>query len=335
MSKSIVWLVWDAASMDIVEKFIEEGLLPNLSKVMKKGIGLRMRLEQLNCQTPAALAVLFTGMPSDENYITGFYTPDISMDKNLLSRKSSFHQNGVHKHSIWNWAVSNGKTVSLVHVPFVEIVNGKERPYYRIAIDGYKNRVSRGKVLMSSSMEWSRIEACNSRESFVTVEGFRFNIQLYYKYQKQRAVIICLDGSPRQQKVDLEIGEVLIDKNHSFTFREGTKMSVSAVYNADDRSEILFVFSGVYKVIDHAGRNIESLLNYAGIFEGEGYGRYYRRGLFGIELLQPEFPIKISVDGFENRFGYHYTNKSCISRTYAMQFCRKNGLITFPCIRYN
>lgn len=261
--------------MDTVEKLLKEGKLPNLKSLKEKGAGFRMRLNQPNCQTPAALAVLFTGMPSEKNGVAGFYTPYIIKEQNLLSLRSSFHQNEIHKHSIWNWAASNGKTVSLVHVPFVGELKENEEASYRIAIDGYRKRLTRGKVFTVATL----------KEAVIEMDGFTFNIQLYNQGLKQVAKVIYSDGI-HQQVAEIEVGAASIDQNHSFTLGRDTKLLVSALHKPCSKDEILLIFSGIYQVIDHKGSDIEKFLEYSGAFEGEGFGRYYRKGIFGKTLSQ-------------------------------------------------
>ncbi|MGB7605706.1 MAG: alkaline phosphatase family protein [Lutisporaceae bacterium] len=329
MSRKVIWLVWDAASMDIVEKLLKEDKLPNLKSLKEEGTGLRMRLNQPNCQTPAALAVLFTGMPSEQNGVAGFYTPDISKEQNLLSLESSFHQNEIHKHSIWNRAASNGKTVSLVHVPFVGELEENERASYRIAIDGYRKRLTRGKVFTASTLKWSQNEACAFKEAIIEMDGFSFNIQLYNQGLKQAVNIIYSDGI-RQQVVNMEVGTASIDQNHSFTLGKGTKLLVSALYKPYNRDEILFIFSGIYQVIDHKGSDIEEFLDYSGAFEGEGFGRYYRKGIFGKTFSQ-------GGQGEAEAIFMKLLNRTAIHFEKAGEFCIKNypadlTVLYQPCI---
>lgn len=278
-------MVWDAASMDIVEKLLEEDRLPNLKSVIEKGLNLRMILGQPNCQTPAALATLFTGIPSYENGIAGFYTPNIVKGESILSRRSSYNQRELHEYSIWNWAVAMGKTVSLVHVPFVRELKDYESSGYGIAVDGYGKRLTRGRVFDISSIKWLSNEAFNFEEAVLDIEGFSFNIHLYRQDSKQRVTVIYQNGADAQS-VDMEIGEASIDERHSLILGEGIMVTVSALYKPGDSDKILLIFSGIYEVIDHKGGCISDFLNYTGTFEGEGFGRYYRKGEFGKTISQ-------------------------------------------------
>ena len=68
------WTIWDCASYDVIMEMMDEGAVPNLRRIMKKGKYYPVVLNKFNSQTPCALAMQFTGEDSETLDIGGYHT---------------------------------------------------------------------------------------------------------------------------------------------------------------------------------------------------------------------------------------------------------------------
>jgi len=277
--------------MNTVERLLQEDKLPNLKSLIQNGTGCRVKLKQLNCQTPAALATMFTGLSPYGHGIGGYYTPHIEEGKSLLDKRTSFNEESVHAYSIWSWAVENERTVSLVHTPFVKNIRKDRIERYKFHIYGYHRMISRGKVFLSTAMTWKKClyysykdsRSYASECSEIDLEGLRFQIYVIRRETETLAAVAYADGDTC---VEMRVGCAASFESRDIKLYGGTAVQVYAFFKPGSTDEIVFVSSGIYQMTSATGTDIEKLIDETGVFLGEGFGRYYRKGYFGKTLEQ-------------------------------------------------
>ncbi len=285
----LIWIVWDAASMDTVERLLQEDKLPNLKSLLQNGTSCRVKLKQLNCQTPAALATMFTGLTPYRHGIGGYYTPQIEEGKSLLSKKVSFNEESIHDYSIWRWAVENGRTVSLVHTPYVKNIEIEQLEQYKFQIYGYHRMISRGRVFLSTAMAWEKSifysnmddKGYSSECSVIEIEGLQFQIDMI---ERETEIIAAVAYAECNTCIEIKVGCATSFESHDIKLDSETAVQIYAFFKPGGSGEIVFVFSGIYQMTSITGIDIERFIDETGVFLGEGFGRYYRKGFFGKTL---------------------------------------------------
>jgi len=139
LAKKLIFVGIDGAIYDFVEKFSNEGKLPNLTRLMKDGASGPM-LPVPPCDTPTNWTSLVTGAWSGTHGITGFniHLPGDPLDKVYSPNDTSLCE----AEYIWNVAERLGKKCILLNYPFswpptikkgiVVAGGGPEDPKWRI-----------------------------------------------------------------------------------------------------------------------------------------------------------------------------------------------------------
>ncbi|MGH3682623.1 MAG: alkaline phosphatase family protein, partial [Natronosporangium sp.] len=115
---TVYWVVWDAAAAWLVDALDAEGALPAVRRLRRTGIRASARPPAPNCQTPAALATLFTGTGTDTHRVTGFDLPG-GPDQPVEWQRSGFEPGVLAAEPVWQAARAAGLRTAFVHVPWV------------------------------------------------------------------------------------------------------------------------------------------------------------------------------------------------------------------------
>jgi predicted AlkP superfamily phosphohydrolase/phosphomutase len=289
--RRVFWLIVDAASFPVVKELLQQEKLPHLQSLYRQGLGGPLQVESFNCQTPAALAALFTGKPSSNHGIGGFYTPLCQARHSLLEKRTSFLENHFDGCLIWEWAARNHRTISLAHTPYSQGIRSHQ-DRYRFVVDGYSQRVSRGQVF-----HWTQLETAGTadpaRERRLHWGGHAFHLHRVTRHQ---------DGKPTEQlRVTPEYGSpITLDltgitgggrrsrqpwQRHTLNLKQNT---TTALYPlpGQDKNDLLLLFTGLYRLTSPVGSDMKTFLQHSGAFQGESVGRFFRAGVLGKTLPQ-------------------------------------------------
>lgn len=114
MDKKILFLGLDAAMPDLVKKFVDEGALPNIAKLMKQGIFSRLETV-FPPLTAAAWTAIVSGAGSGTNGVPSLMVKHPGWD--LDKWHTSFDRNEVLCETLWDVAKEMGKKVALINWP--------------------------------------------------------------------------------------------------------------------------------------------------------------------------------------------------------------------------
>jgi len=101
----------DGASADLVEKFMSNGIMPNLSKLRRRGVFARA-LPTIPTHTPTNWTTISTGAWPGTHGITGFSI--LTKGKSYYKRKSGFDTREVNAEFLWQAAERSGKRCILL-----------------------------------------------------------------------------------------------------------------------------------------------------------------------------------------------------------------------------
>jgi predicted AlkP superfamily phosphohydrolase/phosphomutase len=299
---------------------MQDGELPTFRSLVEQGTGRPVIVDQLNCQTPAALATLFTGTGPERHGIGGFYSPNDAPGSSLLGCKNSFAQNSIQLPLFWETVAGCGGTVSMAHIPFSERARSSRQEQYRCIFNGYPGRLERGTVIRMSDLTWEKAtlpltdEGVNAEGKTTTVVLGKHAIRLdYFKRGARECFRVSEDhdeGGNGRGHNDNSI-ECVVNQEYEWTgntllFDSNTTLGVYA-FSCEDKDDIAIVFSGLHKITAVKNNDINRFIGHTGAFLGESVGRYYRSGYLGI-------PKRENGPGYaEERFlqNLGYVNEYC------------------------
>lgn len=114
MDKKILFLGLDAAMPDLMKKFMAEGVMPNASRLMEKGIFSRLETV-FPPLTAAAWTAIVSGAGSGTNGVPSLMVKHAGED--LDHWHTSFDRNEVLCETLWDVAKRMGKKVALINWP--------------------------------------------------------------------------------------------------------------------------------------------------------------------------------------------------------------------------
>jgi hypothetical protein len=147
---TVYWVVWDAAAHWVVDRLEREGALPAVSRLRRRGTFAAARPARPNCQTPAALATLFTGSWPQEHGVTGYHVPiegEGQADAEVGAQVSGFSPRFPAIRPVWEALEGLGMSATLLHVPWVFGAAGTVGPCVDAAAEAFSDRVVRHGVL--------------------------------------------------------------------------------------------------------------------------------------------------------------------------------------------
>lgn len=256
------WVVWDAAAVWVVDALVSEGALPAVAALREQGVWASARPPRPNCQTPPALATLFTGKPLHEHGVTGFWVPG-GAGGSLRGQVRAFTPGVCRSPMVWDEAAALGVRSSFAHVPWVFDSLGGVGPNVDVAIEAYSRRRARSGVI--------DVADAVRRPQEVSAELGPFELLLS----------VGADVSVR-----FNGGEVRLTLGGGWEcvrLSPGCGVWLSAMAIGDD---VRVLHSGIWE--PQTGGSCKSLatsLSTASVFCGEGLGEEYRTGRLGTRLV--------------------------------------------------
>jgi hypothetical protein len=280
----VVWIIWDAASKDVVELLLKENKLPNLKIVQDSGISRRVKLHNYNCQTPNALAVQFTGMDTERLNIGGYFTPTFKNEEITAEYHTTFMSSAVAENALWLDLLKEKKKVILSNVPFAGnkgiIENlGLE---FTANFNGYEHKVCSEYVIRSEDY---KMESCiydNIPAMRIESRYLNRNVQVFfYNTGSEEGCSVNIEDS-RTKQLDLTVGKIYPMKEKCFWIDEYIGFRVYVLKREASNYTVLFTAAySLEKLKDNTKICLEELKAKTGAFFGESYGRLYRKGYFG------------------------------------------------------
>jgi predicted AlkP superfamily phosphohydrolase/phosphomutase len=254
VSARVVWLVWDAAAHWVVSPLLDEGELPALAAVARDGLYAPARVSGPSCQTPPALATLFTGAPPETHGIVGFRLPD--PERGAAGVRSGFDRGALRVAPVWE-RVGTSRATALANAPWTDVERGAPAGCV-FAVDGFSRRVARGGVAVVDG------------RAGTTVGGRAVEVA-----RRGGALELRADGGAR-----LALG---IDDARwtPWAVTAGETVLARALTRPADGATLL-AFTGAWR----AAATNPALLAGLGPFVGEGLGRAYRFGAFGPRIAE-------------------------------------------------
>jgi hypothetical protein len=133
----LLWVVWDGASFDVVQRLLDGGDLPTLARV-SGGRVVPVAPLAPNCQTPPSLASLFTGGSTAEHRVTGFRMPASGPGASFVDSRSGFERSGMRLPLLWDRLAAHGMRPGLSHVPWTAD-SGDEK----VVVEAFEHPVAR------------------------------------------------------------------------------------------------------------------------------------------------------------------------------------------------
>ena len=288
--QKVLWIIWDAASKDVVELLLKENKLPNLKIVQETGISRRVKLHKYNCQTPNALAVQFTGMDTGMLKIGGFFTPTFKDEKITTEYHNTFLSTSAAENALWLDLLREKKKVILSNVPFANNKNilKKINMDFISNFNGYEYKVCSEHVIKSEDYKmdqciYNKIEAMH-----IETQYLNRNVQIFfYKKGSEECCSVHLEDS-RTKYLSLTVGQISPMNEQCFWINEHIGFRVYALKREDSNYIVLFTAAySLEKSKDSTKICFEEFKSITGPFFGESYGRIYRKGFLG----------KLKVDG--------------------------------------
>lgn len=263
---TVYWVVWDAAAAWIVDRLDAEGALPAVRRLRAAGVRASARPPAPNCQTPAALATLFTGADTGGHGVTGFDLPG-GADDPVERQRPGFAPDALARAPVWRAAQEHGLRTAFVHVPWVFPAEGAPRPSPVAAVEAYLGRLAGADLLRlpppGQARDWPvgpyplRVRALTSGAE-LTVSG--------------------LDGDARPPvTLDAARGWVPV--------RCGTASGFWARYLPGPRGPMVVHTGAWRRRVAGTDPGVVDRLRRGAVFAGEGLKDLYRSGALGDRLV--------------------------------------------------
>jgi predicted AlkP superfamily phosphohydrolase/phosphomutase len=111
-SERVLIIGWDGATFDLIEPWIEEGLMPNLARLMEEGSSRRLR-STIPTLSPPAWTSFITGKNPGRHGTFDFFRRNPS-NYELLTVRNDLSSLG----TLFHWINRSGKKVGVMNVPF-------------------------------------------------------------------------------------------------------------------------------------------------------------------------------------------------------------------------
>jgi predicted AlkP superfamily phosphohydrolase/phosphomutase len=152
----LIVLSWDGAGDWIVDRLLEEGALPNLAALARRGVAAAFSVPSYPSKTAASHAALWTGCWGDVNGITGnnpIYPP--ATGHSLLETRSGYSSEALSAEPFWVTAAKKGRRVVVLSAtqsyppgPLVAALDRAGVPADRyLSFSGFENVIALGRMV--------------------------------------------------------------------------------------------------------------------------------------------------------------------------------------------
>jgi predicted AlkP superfamily phosphohydrolase/phosphomutase len=272
VGSKLIWLLWDAASAELAERFLSEGALPNLARLAARGARAAARPAWPCAQTPPGMATLLTGAPTHVHGIYGFReAARPRSSRSAVETETGFDARRLRAEPIWITASRNGLTSTLAFVPLANPYSAytkggpwEVRGAEVLAFDAYGAVLAGQAVHRSSDLE-------RASDAFRLVVPFSANAPtLEIRAQGGRVTA----RAPGGQSVELPLGE-----HRSLAL--GERIGVTLLLLESTGTDFALWRSGVWRLDASRPEAAQALFRRAGPFLGSGAGHAAREGLLG------------------------------------------------------
>lgn len=254
------WTIWDCASYDVIMEMMDEGAVPNLRRIMKKGKYYPVVLNKFNSQTPCALAMQFTGEDSETLDIGGYHTPNYNSNEDKTSYYPTFANREIGNKVAWHQKYIGKKKIALSQIPYsLESTNDI------YGINGFSKKLSSYILLKEDDLLKENISIKIGKHDFV------FSLL-------QKSDIRYINVESKTCNVNKNI-KVNTNSDNDFWVSENSGFKLFSYTDENDSVFALVTDAWEYE-LSKINMN-DSFRNEVGVFMGGAYGRLYRRGDFG------------------------------------------------------
>lgn len=254
------WTIWDCASYDVIMEMMDEGAVPNLRRIMKKGKYYPVVLNKFNSQTPCALAMQFTGEDSETLDIGGYHTPNYNLNEDKTSYYPTFANREIGNKVAWHQKYIGKKKIALSQIPYsLESTNDI------YGINGFSKKLSSYILLKEDYLLKENISIKIGKHDFV------FSLL-------QKSDIRYINVESKTCNVNKNI-KVNTNSDNDFWVSENSGFKLFSYTDENDSVFALVTDAWEYE-LSKINMN-DSFRNEVGVFMGGAYGRLYRRGDFG------------------------------------------------------
>ena len=143
MRPKLVWLLWDAGAAVLAERFLEEGILPNLARLAARGFRAAARPAWPCAQTPPGMATLLTGAPTHVHGVYGYReAARPRAKKSALDTETGFDSRRLRAETFWAAASRAGRSAVVAFAPLANPPRGEPESGGRPGHSGSGNRPS-------------------------------------------------------------------------------------------------------------------------------------------------------------------------------------------------
>lgn len=282
--QKVLWIIWDAASKDVIELLIKENKLPNLKILQESGISRRVKLHKCNCQTPNALAVQFTGMDTKKLNIGGFFTPTFKNEKITVDYYNTFLSTSVADNALWMDLLKKNKKVILSNVPFANNKNilKKTNMDFLYNFNGYEHKISKEHVIKSEDYKMDQCIYNKTKAMHIQTYYMNRNVQIFfYKKCSKEYCSVYIENS-RTKYLSLKVNKISPMNEQCFWINEHIGFRVYALKRENSNYTVLFTAAySLKKLKKNKKICFKEFKATTGPFFGESYGRIYRKGFLG------------------------------------------------------
>jgi len=271
--RRLLWLVWDAAAAWVVDRLLAEGAMPHLAHLAAAGVRAGLRPPKPNCQTPPALATLFTGTDPRQHGITGYAVADRRPGAGPLATRSGFEADLLRAEPVWRRAASSGRRVVLPLVPWTLPVGFDN---CLLAVEAYSRRLARG-----SAVDLDELPPASVPGGWRTLD-----IAGHSLLARERGGGLEIDGDGGGNgDGNGDPGGLIGPAGRVLRLAPGLACH-AWTYRRPPDGRLALAHTGVWEQRVYPEERADDFTAAAGPFCGEGLGRQYRDGRFGPRLVE-------------------------------------------------
>jgi len=258
-SRKVLWIIFDAIPWLLLRRLLDDGSLPAFAGLAERGVFAAAKPPAPNCQTPAAIATLATGLWPREHGVSGFSTP---ADRSAsIAAKSGFDESVLREAPIWQYAASHGQRYAASHLPWTT----GPAAGATFAVNGFMDRRFRGDL---------RLLPGGGRSSF--------SIGPHVCSAAEVAGHLSLLLQPGGEAVEIPIANS--GASLQWTRLDLPRSDSTQAAAIEIGGQIALLTTGSWRLAGSVSADLTAFEQAAGPFVAEGFGRFYRRGAFGPTL---------------------------------------------------
>jgi len=174
--RRLILISWDGAADWVVDRLLEEGKLPNLQRMIRRGVRAEYVTPAFPSKTAPGHAAIWTGAFSDINGVFNNTVPfSPSLEHSILESRDGFDSSVLRAEPIWLTAALAGKRVvalSATHqapaAPYLEAMRAAGVPEdHFLGFDGFRTEIAPPMVIAGGDVRpatgWTALDASQGR----------------------------------------------------------------------------------------------------------------------------------------------------------------------------